>query len=394
MSIKWQLKPILLFSEWTIPFSLREQFIAHWRLAHLYSDQKQHAQSRIHASHAKNLLTQHKWRSFPVLWSDNTDQIVIFQHEIQAQLDYIIGLSYKNIKDFHNAEFYLERAVGLDPSFAPAYASLGVVYLEEGKTDLAVKRLSKAVELSPKSTPLVQHESRVGLGIARGEQGHYDEAIELLTQAIATSPNPNRTAKLKDLLRRMYFLKQMHEKAFLMLLRGDSLFDYTPNFLSVVDYLNQRKLYGAIAVLHKNFFYARCDLENVKVPVNYRTNAAVAAVLFGCGQGNDSSFASESERSLWRDQALKWLQADLQLYTGVMERVMKLKKSLQARSAELALRYWTNTKHLSGVRDADSMKTMLPGERQQWEEFWKEVNQLLHKIELFNNNSSCSDGSY
>src|SRR5207244_2472014 len=49
--------------------------------------------------------------------------------------------------DEQNAVPFLKRAIELDPNFAMAYATLGTVYDNNGKNDVAVEHLRKAYEL-------------------------------------------------------------------------------------------------------------------------------------------------------------------------------------------------------------------------------------------------------
>lgn len=58
-----------------------------------------------------------------------------------------IARSYMQLDDFKNAEKYFNRAIKLDPEFAPSYANLGVFYDRQKDYDNAIKFYEKALSL-------------------------------------------------------------------------------------------------------------------------------------------------------------------------------------------------------------------------------------------------------
>ena len=58
-----------------------------------------------------------------------------------------IARSYMQLDDFENAEKYFNRAIKLDPEFAPSYANLGVFYDRQKDYDNAIKFYEKALSL-------------------------------------------------------------------------------------------------------------------------------------------------------------------------------------------------------------------------------------------------------
>src|SRR5262249_52830376 len=73
-----------------------------------------------------------------------------------------------------------------------------------------------------------------------------------------------------------------------------------------------RRLYGASARLYQQALAAQPSLAG-DLRAGHRYDAACAAVLAGCGQGNDAGKLDAAERDRWRRQALDWLRADLAL---------------------------------------------------------------------------------
>jgi Tfp pilus assembly protein PilF len=89
-----------------------------------------------------------------------------------------LGMAYLKADDLKSARQHLARAVHLDPDYYQSRMGLGYIYLEEGRTDLAVTHLKQSLELLP-----------TGQGaflLAEGyeKQGHKQQAKELY-QAVA-----------------------------------------------------------------------------------------------------------------------------------------------------------------------------------------------------------------
>jgi hypothetical protein len=105
-----------------------------------------------------------------------------------------------------------------------------------------------------------------------------------------------------------------------------------------------------------------------------RYNAACAAALAGCGQGEDARHLPDKEHAHWRRQALTWLRADL------ARRAEQLDARPQERAeAQRALAYWQQEPNFAGVRDAAALGRLPEGERQAWRALWQDVEALLTK---------------
>jgi tetratricopeptide (TPR) repeat protein len=82
------------------------------------------------------------------------------------------------------ARLQLDDAIKLDPAFAPAQLELGRAWLVEGKPDLALKALDKAVAHAPNDAEV--HTSR---GVALVALGKLSESIEALQKGASLAPN-------------------------------------------------------------------------------------------------------------------------------------------------------------------------------------------------------------
>jgi hypothetical protein len=78
-----------------------------------------------------------------------------------------------------------------------------------------------------------------------------------------------------------------------------------------------------------------------------------------------------------RGQALRWLQADLALYTNLANREEPTAK--QAVRQRLA--HWQEDTDLASVRDKAALDKLPEDERQHWRKLWEDVAALLKKVE-------------
>src|SRR5262249_13062402 len=101
-----------------------------------------------------------------------------------------------------------------------------------------------------------------------------------------------------------------------------------------------------------------------------RYNAACAAALAGCGQGNDAAKLDDKERSRLRKQALEWLRADLAAWGKLLEKEPKAHPVVQQ-----TMQYSLADKDFTGVR-GDALATLPETERQEWHKLWQEVTLL------------------
>src|SRR5262249_55563056 len=103
-----------------------------------------------------------------------------------------------------------------------------------------------------------------------------------------------------------------------------------------------------------------------------RYDAACAAVLAGCGQGEDAARPDEAQRALLRRQALAWLRADLDVWTARLEADQPGDRDL----IQGKMRHWRQDADLTGVRDAGGLVWLSESERAEWLAFWRDVEAL------------------
>jgi WD40 repeat protein/tetratricopeptide (TPR) repeat protein len=124
-------------------------------------------------------------------------------------------------------------------------------------------------------------------------------------------------------------------------------------------------------------FYAEALAAHPKLAedtvASVRYNAACAAALAGCGQGQDSAQLDDAERARLRRQALSWLRADLNVLGQLVE-----KHPDQVRDVISRLTGTLVDPDFNGVRGA-ALAMLLEAERQAWQQLWKDYEQMLKR---------------
>jgi serine/threonine-protein kinase len=128
----------------------------------------------------------------------------------------------------------------------------------------------------------------------------------------------------------------------------------------------------ALARLYAAAFAADPGLTE-DLAAGHRYRAAGAAVLAGCGRGEDAPGLGEAEGKRWRDQARHWLRADLAAWDQAL--------SSAPASGELrrTLAAWRDDPDLVGVREPGALAKLSDEERKEWLALWREVEALLSR---------------
>ena len=104
-------------------------------------------------------------------------------------------------------------------------------------------------------------------------------------------------------------------------------------------------------------------------------NAACAAALAGCGQGNDVPPPDDVARARLRRQARAWLEAELAAWATVLDRGSAELKAVVPQT----LKHWKSDTDLAGIRDEKDLAKLSKDERALFQQLWKDVDQVLTK---------------
>jgi tetratricopeptide (TPR) repeat protein/tRNA A-37 threonylcarbamoyl transferase component Bud32 len=302
--------------------------------------------------------------------------------------------------ELRGAVVLADRAVAGGPKFPHpdnAYLQLvkGLAEYRQGRAELAVPLLEESASLLPnRASP------RLVLALAQFQSGAVKEARKNLVVAVRAynwkeSQADHPTAWVSQALRR--------EAEALILPNLQAFFqgEYQPRdnderFVLLAS-CQIRGLYCAAARLYADAFAAEPDLaDNLTTECRYRTLrdkepfddrmepldtecrylAARCAALAGCGLGKDGAKLSAAERSRWREQARKWLRADLAAWSKTLDGGSEKDRSV----AKKMLMLWRAEPDLAGLRELKALGELSAEERKECLALWDEVGIVLMEI--------------
>jgi tetratricopeptide (TPR) repeat protein len=321
-----------------------------------------------------------------------------------ARAHYNLGLALAGQGKYAEAEAASRKAIALQPDDAAAHVSLGIALHRQGRDPEAAAAHRQAITLQPENA-----QAHYNLGSALYREGKHAEAEAAYRQTIALQPeNAEAFCNLADALRQqgrfadsLAAYRRGHElgsknpgwsnptaqwvrsaehlvtieRKLPAVLRGE-VQPADAGERTTLAYICQRqnRQLHAAARLYAEAFAAQPGLAT-NLQLNHRYNAARAATLAGCGQGEDAAKLDDKERACWRRQALDWLRANLALWTKQVE-----SGSPKARSvARKALRHWLADVDFAGVREAAALADLPEDERAAWQQFWADVAAVLKK---------------
>jgi tetratricopeptide (TPR) repeat protein len=123
-----------------------------------------------------------------------------------------------------------------------------------------------------------------------------------------------------------------------------------------------------------------CYTRAIELNPGDRYDAACSAALGGSCRGwmrpeNGAARLDPAQRTRLRNQALKWLRADLEAYRR------KFEESGGKAGPAVAhwMLYWLHDPDFAGVRDEEALAKLPPAERRDWERLWQEIEALRQR---------------
>jgi tetratricopeptide (TPR) repeat protein len=315
-----------------------------------------------------------------------------------------LGLVLMDRRDLPGATAAFRKAIAFDPNNARAYNSLGFALVAQKDLPGAIAAFRQAVAHDARDV-----QAHTSLGLALRDKGDLPGAIAALQRATQVDPKYAQAhGALGDALRRQGRFAEARtatRRALDLLRPSDPLRKYVEYQLGLCEWTLQleaklpailkgkarpaniaeqigvavlchqyKKRYAAAARFFSDAFAAAPALAG-DLQSGHRYNAACAAALAAAGKGEDAAQLKDSERSQLRRQALKWLQADLAAWTGVLE-----KGSAQARTTvRETLAHWHKDADLATLRDKASLTKLAKAEQEGWQKLWADVAALLKK---------------
>jgi serine/threonine-protein kinase len=272
-----------------------------------------------------------------------------------------IGAALLGQRRYVEAEAASRQGIAIQPRFAETHYNLGTALYPQGKLAEAQLSLRQAIDLKP-----AYPEAHFNLGIVLIEQAQFDQAAAALKRAgdlfPAGHPRRSQARQLQLQCGRYAALD-----ARLLAVRAGT--EKPANNIERIEFAQVclfKKLYAAAGQFYAEAFDADPRLADA-APAGARYSAARAAALAGSGHGADANSLDAAARQRWRDQARRWLRAELTRWgsppadAGTRERV------------KLWLMSWQGESDLAGLREPSEVGKLSADERQDCLALWDEV---------------------
>jgi tetratricopeptide (TPR) repeat protein len=277
---------------------------------------------------------------------------------------YQLGNALLELKDSEGAVSHYRQALELDPKHVRAWTNLGAALRARKDLRGAVAALTKAINLDPN-----EPNPRLILGQAFRDSGNFAQAAASFQAALQLLPRQHLWHRLAENQFRECQLLVTLEKRLAPVLAGAKTTAAEQLNLAILCCAYKARFADAVHLYTAAFATKPPLAEDLAQGHRYR--AACAAALAANARGNDASNLTPNDRAKLRQQALVWLNADLQAWKGLRQSspqsAMIVKKQLER---------WQGTLDLASVR-GDKALAQLPGkERQAWQQLWTEVEKV------------------
>jgi tetratricopeptide (TPR) repeat protein len=122
--------------------------------------------------------TKHNWQNSYALWTDAVEK-----HPESSTANALMGVVYMDLGMDQDAIKYLEKAVRLVPYDYQSRNNLGIVYGRSGEPEKAMKEFSMAIQLRPDDDAV-----KINLSVFYQRQKEYKRAEEVLKYLLSKNP--------------------------------------------------------------------------------------------------------------------------------------------------------------------------------------------------------------
>jgi tetratricopeptide (TPR) repeat protein len=260
------------------------------------------------------------------------------------------------------------QSIRLKKDAAVAHLGLGNALRDKGQLEEAIGSFRKAIHWKPHFA-----EAHCNLGEILARKGQFREALEECRRGHELgSRNPRWPYPSAQWVRYYKRLVELDDKLSAVL-SGQKQPADTAECLAFAQLCQMpcKMRYAAAARFYSAAFAAELKLAD-DLKAAHRHNAACAAALAGCRQGNDAKTLGAKERGRLRYQALAWLRDDLKAWRMLLKtRPDKTQKVLAGQ-----MQQWLKDVDFAGVRDERALARLPQDERQAWSALWTDVEHL------------------
>jgi tetratricopeptide (TPR) repeat protein len=271
-----------------------------------------------------------------------------------------LGSALEAKGDWKGAIAAYRQAVESNPKYARAFNNLGNALRTTGELGAAMDAYRQAIAADP-NFPFPYG----NLGVALRQQGSLQESVQALQKAVKLMPQNEIFQDDLRISQRWLALDQRLPGV----AAGKDVPAGAAETIEFADFCNQpfKKEYALALKLFMAAFAADPALE-----ASRRYDAVCAAVLLAAGQ-DVTVVPLKKWATALRRQAHKWLLAELDF-------IRKDAQSDQPASRKKALdrlTHCTRDADLASIRDSAALKSLPAEERESWQHFWNEVDDLV-----------------
>jgi tetratricopeptide (TPR) repeat protein len=290
-----------------------------------------------------------------------------------AHLHHNLGVALEKQGRLKDAEDSLRRAlqeVSLENWLVPrCYNKLGTLLAKQNRLPEAMESYRQAIAHRPDYP-----EAHCGLGLVLKQAGRFSEALaEVRAGHAMGAKRKDWNNSSADWVRELEQLVAAEAKL-PRVLAGEIEPDGGADWLSLA-YMchHHKKRFVGAAELYAGAFAA--DPKLTEILDSHRYDAACAAALAGCGQGEDATKLDDAERVRLRRQALDWLAADFAAWTKLADNASDRPRLRDT------MRHWQIDPDFACIRGDEALARMPEAERAAWQKLWADVADLLKRTD-------------
>jgi tetratricopeptide (TPR) repeat protein len=274
------------------------------------------------------------------------------------------------------------EALHIKPDFLMAHNNLALALRTTGRLDEAIAEYREAIRIKPDYA-----EAYCNLGTTLELKGQFAEALVYRLRGHKLgSKNPRWNYPSAQWVRNCERLVELDGKLPAILSGQKQPADSAERVaLAQLCAMPCKQLNRAALRFYMEAFATEPKLaENLNM--RHRYNAACAAALAGCGQGQDAGRLSDKERAGLRRQALDWLRADLQAWQSLLGKGPHTNRPVVVQQ----LAHWLKDTDFNGVRGEKALAGLLEAERADWQKLWADVEKTLARVRQESNRQEKS----
>jgi tetratricopeptide (TPR) repeat protein len=267
-------------------------------------------------------------------------------------------------KKLAEAESAYRKAIALKDDYPIAHYNLGNIFLEQYQLAEAEGAFRKAIALAPDFAA-----AHNNLGVALRDQKKLVEAMAAFREATRLAPD---VALYRDNLHEVERLLEL-ERKLAACIQGKARPASPQEALDLSGRAAAQERYCLAVRLSADAFRDARKLAD-DLQAQYRYNAARYAALAAAGKGKEAGSLREAELTSLRHHVLDWLRADLEAYSGMVEKTKGTQTIVRER-----LLHWLEDTDLANVRGPDALAKLPALEGDAWKKLWADVDVLLKR---------------